>query len=848
MKIKKSYLPAAGLAVSMLVLIMLMSGDKEAINSRSMMTTSPVTVLKNVTSYENGSISVDGAIFVSKQHHDDWEQLLKPDTWEFWMYVALVFACVCSAGLAAGLTMGLVSIDAMKLHVTLEAELSDDEEVQERKTRELNREKALLQRKDEIQNGSISSHGELQDIDAELLRMQHRINETEEHAELRQEKDLAQIILPVVEKHHLLLVTLLLTNAVANECMPIFLDQLVPSYMAVLISVLFVLLFGEIIPSAIFTGKHQLRIAAFFTPMVRFLMFMTSPISYPISRLLDYLLGEEEHDAYSKDELKAFIRMHGHREQYQSVLIIRPHTDTSLNPPHPPNKFELEEAAKDAKLLDVRDVNGNLDPHDARFCVTDEVEFKRWLERFFLNCSYYPSSEWSVLMHPMSSERRDMNRSKSHIGFASSADAETACRLINRSIVAEGGGAWIHGWVRVEAEVAENKHVVRMQKLADDECSIICGVIGIGETPAREAGHLIDDVYEDNSWKIFMLAHNTILDRGVLAEVMRMRYSRVPIYQVSEFKVTLRRDSIDQSFGFHLSSPGPTSDCEPTWGYWNKIGKVVSGTPASRVQLNTRLFICAVNGVRVKKLSDFDKIMASAGTELSLTVYKDGESDRKKICGMLLAKRLLVLSPDDYRMVGDITERFPLAVAPDETLLEAFSKFREGHSHMAIITNNPEMLQQCWNTYRESRLPLKEGKRIETETDSSSSSGQHKEDLSWAAPLSSGQVEVLGIITLEDVLEAFMGDIEDETDYKTGNQGKVVESRIRRNRIRQLPAGPTPTFGRNRNPRTPGLQTHFYHSATKHVSGVPSSLKPSLSINSQSLSETTPLLPRSPMT
>ena len=50
-----------------------------------------------------------------------------------------------------------------------------------------------------------------------------------------------------------------------------------------------------------------------------------------------------------------------------------------------------------------------------------------------------------------------------------------------------------------------------------------------------------------------------------------------------------------------------------------------------------------------------------------------------------------MLSPEDYRMVGDVTERFPLAVAPDETLLEALARFRQGDSHMAIVTNNPEV-------------------------------------------------------------------------------------------------------------------------------------------------------------
>jgi metal transporter CNNM len=74
-------------------------------------------------------------------------------------------------------------------------------------------------------------------------------------ATTQQERKQAAALLPVVQQHHLLLVTLLLLNAMANEALPLFLDNLVPSYLAIIFSVTLVLFFGEIIPSAIFTGK-----------------------------------------------------------------------------------------------------------------------------------------------------------------------------------------------------------------------------------------------------------------------------------------------------------------------------------------------------------------------------------------------------------------------------------------------------------------------------------------------------------------------------------------------------------------------------------------------------------------
>jgi metal transporter CNNM len=53
-----------------------------------------------------------------------------------------------------------------------------------------------------------------------------------------------------------LLVTLLLSNAFAMEALPIYLDAIVPSFWAIIISVTAVLFFGEVIPQAVCTGPQ----------------------------------------------------------------------------------------------------------------------------------------------------------------------------------------------------------------------------------------------------------------------------------------------------------------------------------------------------------------------------------------------------------------------------------------------------------------------------------------------------------------------------------------------------------------------------------------------------------------
>mmetsp|Transcript_147993 Transcript_147993/g.412231 ORF Transcript_147993/g.412231 Transcript_147993/m.412231 type:complete len:399 (-) Transcript_147993:484-1680(-) len=106
---------------------------------------------------------------------------------------------------------------------------------------------------------------------------------------------------------HYLLVTLLLLNATANEALPLFLDELMPAWVACLSSVTVVLFFGEIFPSAVFTGPRQLSLAAALAPLVRFSELLFTPIVWPISFILDKVLGLSQ-SPYSRAQIKALVR------------------------------------------------------------------------------------------------------------------------------------------------------------------------------------------------------------------------------------------------------------------------------------------------------------------------------------------------------------------------------------------------------------------------------------------------------------------------------------------------------------------------------------------------------------
>ncbi|CAK8531039.1 unnamed protein product [Lathyrus sativus] len=122
------------------------------------------------------------------------------------------------------------------------------------------------------------------------------------------EKKQAAVILPVVQKQHQLLVTLLLCNAAAMEALPIYLDKLFNPFLAVILSVTFVLFFGEVIPQAI-CSRYGLAVGANFVWLVRILMMICYPVAYPIGKVLDWLLGHNE-ALFRRAQLKALVSIH----------------------------------------------------------------------------------------------------------------------------------------------------------------------------------------------------------------------------------------------------------------------------------------------------------------------------------------------------------------------------------------------------------------------------------------------------------------------------------------------------------------------------------------------------------
>ncbi|MCK4525159.1 MAG: HlyC/CorC family transporter [Candidatus Andersenbacteria bacterium] len=124
----------------------------------------------------------------------------------------------------------------------------------------------------------------------------------------------AQKVYNLRKNGNLLLCTLLIGNVAVNATLSIFLGSIASGLIAGIAATSLIVIFGEIVPQAIFS-RHALKLGAKLTWLVRIFIFLFYPISRPIAWALDRGLGKEMPTIYSKHELIKIIEDHEDSEE-----------------------------------------------------------------------------------------------------------------------------------------------------------------------------------------------------------------------------------------------------------------------------------------------------------------------------------------------------------------------------------------------------------------------------------------------------------------------------------------------------------------------------------------------------
>ncbi|KAH9817697.1 hypothetical protein DFH28DRAFT_962728 [Melampsora americana] len=142
-----------------------------------------------------------------------------------------------------------------------------------------------------------------------------------------EQQRLAKKIAPLRKDGHLLLITLLIANMMANETLPLVSDKVLGGgVQAAVVSTVLVIIFSEIIPQSV-CSTYGLQIGAACAKPVQLLVYLLYPICWPIAWLLTKILGPHSGVIYRRAELKELVNLHasqGHHggDLNQDVVTI----------------------------------------------------------------------------------------------------------------------------------------------------------------------------------------------------------------------------------------------------------------------------------------------------------------------------------------------------------------------------------------------------------------------------------------------------------------------------------------------------------------------------------------------
>jgi hypothetical protein len=205
-------------------------------------------------------------------------------SFSWWGCLLLAVFCVLLSAFAAGANMGVMSLSVLELKLLAEVSRrggDDDNNGPSHKRRSI---AADGNNNNNNNNMSFGEHGEGRDDVLEAAQCARRV-------------------LPLVRRKHLVLVTLLLITALADEVLPLCINAIAPTWVAVVTSVFFMLVFTEIIPTAIFTDTRvNLRLTSALAPFVWLLMFAVGLLTLPVAMVLKCLIDRRYGHDTNSDE------------------------------------------------------------------------------------------------------------------------------------------------------------------------------------------------------------------------------------------------------------------------------------------------------------------------------------------------------------------------------------------------------------------------------------------------------------------------------------------------------------------------------------------------------------------
>jgi metal transporter CNNM len=116
-------------------------------------------------------------------------------------------------------------------------------------------------------------------------------------------------VLPFRLTSHLTLASILIANVAVISATSLVLEQYINGFFAGIISTLLIVIFGEVIPQALFLSD-ALAYSALLSPVLRLIIIATYPVSKLLQILLDSLLGAEHSPLQTRQELGLVIGEH----------------------------------------------------------------------------------------------------------------------------------------------------------------------------------------------------------------------------------------------------------------------------------------------------------------------------------------------------------------------------------------------------------------------------------------------------------------------------------------------------------------------------------------------------------